>query len=157
MSADYDNIALSEEYNIFKSETKRFSKHEEENILRWIVKNKAFKLVKMDTIWMRMATLGVFDGRPWQLLKRHFHDKIIHHLNSYKGISHCDKLKLKTCIDINNQIGAEKMHPGDLIQDTDMEEESYSFPIQFQDKIKHLRKENMGSRRHESQDLTSDK
>ena len=156
MSADYDDIALSEEYNIFKSETKRFSKHEEENILGWIVKNKAFKLVKMDTIWMRMATLGVFDGRPWQLLKRHFHDKIIHHLNSYKGISHCDKLKLKTCIDINNQIGAEKMHPGDLIQDTDMEEESYSFPIQFQDKIKHLRKENMGTRRHESQDLSSD-
>ena len=156
MSADCDDIGLSEEYNIFKSETKGFSKHEEDNILGWIVKNKAFKLVKMDSIWMRMAMLEVFDGRPWQLLKRHFHDKIIHHLNGYKGISHCDKLKLKMCININNQIDAEKMHLGDLIQDTDMEDESYSFPIQFQDKIKHLRKENMGSRRHESQDLTSD-
>ena len=44
MSADYDDIALSEEYNIFKSETKRFSKHEEEYILGWIVKKQSFQV-----------------------------------------------------------------------------------------------------------------
>ena len=122
MSSDSDEDTESENSNqsserrlgfsMFRSEIRKFSRQEDDHILSWIVKYKAFHLIKMNTIWIRMATTEFFQGRPWQLLKKHFMDNILPSLAGYR-ISKCDQLKLKASM--------EDQGIGILIEDTDVE------------------------------------
>ena len=122
MSSDFDednesvNSHQSSErrfdFSMFRSGLTQFSRQEDDQILSWIVKYKAFHLIKMNTIWIRMAKTEFFEGRPWQLMKKHFMDNIFPFLNRYR-ISKCDQLKLKASM--------EDQGSGILNEDTDVE------------------------------------
>jgi len=127
MSSDFDednesvNSDQSSErrldFSIFRSGLTQFSRQEDDQILSWIVKYKAFHLIKMNTIWIRMAKTEFFEGRPWQLMKKHFMDNIFPFLTRYR-ISKCDQLKLKASM--------EDQGIGILNEDTDVEVEDSS-------------------------------
>ena len=127
MSSDFDDDNESEnsylaserrlDFSMFRLGSRQFSRQEDDQILSWIVKYKAFHLIKMNTIWIRMAKTEVFEGRPWQLMKKHFVDNIFPSLTQYR-ISKCDQLKLRASMEDEGN--------GILIEDTDVEVEDSS-------------------------------
>ena len=130
MSSDLDDDNESEksdqasgrklDFRIYSSGLRQFSRQEDDQILAWIVKYKAFHLIKMNTIWIRMAKTEVFEGRPWQLMKKHFVDNICPSLTQYR-ISKCDQLKLRASMEDEGN--------GILIKDTDVEVEDSSSDV----------------------------
>ena len=121
---------MNDEFHRFRADLAPFSRLEEEQILAWILKYKAFSLLRTDTIWMRMEKLEVFQGRPWKSLKEHFMDYIVPNLCQF-NISHREKLKIEAYMndsDVRN-----------MLEDTDIEGESDNVEVEF--KIKRFTKE----------------
>ena len=121
---------MNDEFHRFRADLAPFSRLEEEQILAWILKYKAFSLLRTDTIWMRMEKLEVFQGRPWKSLKEHFMDYIVSNLCKF-NISHREKLKIEAYMndsDVRN-----------TLEDTDIEGESDNVEVEF--KIKRFTKE----------------
>ena len=121
---------MNDEFHRFRADLAPFSRLEEEQILAWILKYKAFSLLRTDTIWMRMEKLEVFQGRPWKSLKEHFMDYIVPNLCQF-NISLREKLKIEAYMndsDVRN-----------TLEDTDIEGESDNVEVEF--KIKRFTKE----------------
>ena len=117
------------EFHKFRADLTPFSRLEEDQILAWILKYKAFSLLRADTIWMRMEKLEVFQGRPWHTLKERFMDYIVPNICQF-NISHREKLKIEVHmndVDVRN-----------VLEDTDTEGESDNLEVEF--KIKRYRK-----------------
>ena len=121
---------MNDEFHRFRADLAPFSRLEEEQILAWILKYKAFSLLRTDTIWTRMEKLEVFQGRPWKSLKEHFMDYIVPNLCKF-NISHREKLKIEAYMndsDVRN-----------TLEDTDIEGESDNVEVEF--KMKRFTKE----------------
>ena len=118
------------EFHKFRADLTPFSRLEEDQILAWILKYKAFSLLRADTIWMRMEKLEVVQGRPWNSLKEHFMEYIVPNLCQF-NISHREKLKIEAYMSDVDVIN--------VLEDTDIEGESDNLEVEF--KIKRFRKE----------------
>ena len=130
MSASEDKSPSMNDFHKFRADLTPFSRVEEDQIVAWILKYKAFRLLRTDTIWMRMEKLEVFQGRPWNSLKEHFMEYIVPNLCQF-NISHREKLKIKAYMsDVDVR---------DLLEDTDIEGESDNLEVDL--KIKRFRKE----------------
>ena len=130
MSASEDKSPSMNDFHKFRANLTPFSRVEEDQIVAWILKYKAFRLLRTDTIWMRMEKLEVFQGRPWNSLKEHFMEYIVPNLCQF-NISHREKLKIKAYMsDVDVR---------DLLEDTDIEGESDNLEVDL--KIKRFRKE----------------
>ena len=129
-SEDKSQSPLLNEFHKFRADLTPFSRLEEDQILAWILKYKAFSLLGTDTIWMRMEKLEVFQGRPWNSLKEHFMEYIVPNLCQF-NISHREKLKIEAYMSDVDVIN--------VLEDTDIEGESDNLEVEF--KIKRFRKE----------------
>ena len=129
-SEDKSQSPLLNEFHKFRADLTPFSRLEEDQILAWILKYKAFSLLRTDTIWMRMEKLEVFQGRPWNSLKEHFMEYIVPNLCQF-NISHREKLKIEAYMSDVDVIN--------VLEDTDIEGESDNLEVEY--KIKRFRKE----------------
>ena len=129
-SEDKSQSPLLNEFHKFRADLTPFSRLEEDQILAWILKYKAFSLLRTDTIWMRMEKLEVVQGRPWNSLKEHFMEYIVPNLCQF-NISHREKLKIEAYMSDVDVIN--------VLEDTDIEGESDNLEVEF--KIKRFRKE----------------
>eukprot|EP00090_Calanus_glacialis_P016457 TRINITY_DN25768_c0_g1_i1.p1 TRINITY_DN25768_c0_g1~~TRINITY_DN25768_c0_g1_i1.p1 ORF type:complete len:1107 (-),score=385.74 TRINITY_DN25768_c0_g1_i1:97-3417(-) len=74
------------EYRHHKAHKLPYCKKEQQEMVDWIVKYSAFKLVKGNLVWQRMEEAKVGRGRSWQSLKEHFRKGIIGQIHTF-GLS----------------------------------------------------------------------
>ena len=100
---------------VFKSYRIPYSKKQEQEIVNFLVKHSAYKMIKGNSIWQRMEETGVCKGdRTWQSMKEHFRKKIIHVIHSF-GLSWRQVRKFRA------PFGLDEEHESDV--DEDEEEE----------------------------------
>ena len=97
-----------------------YTQREKEQILCYIVKKRAYNLLKGNEFWIRAAArLNL--GRTWQSLKEHFRKQIYPALGSLGGVSKRHQTKIKLGYD------------GDLVESSFEEEEEESAPAEGPD------------------------
>jgi len=74
------------EYRHHKVRGMPYCKKEQQEMVDWVVKYSAFKLLKGNLVWQRMEHAGVGRGRSWQSLKEHFRKGIIGQIHTF-GLS----------------------------------------------------------------------
>ena len=61
-----------------------YSRKNQEEIVKYLVKFSAYKVVKGRAIWEKLEALKVCNGkRSWQSMKEHFRKKIIHQIHTF--------------------------------------------------------------------------
>ena len=111
----YLNNTCSREYKEFRSKRLSFSRHDDQQILEWIIKNQAFHLVQGNVIWKRMEEQNLGIDRTWKSLKDRFETHICGHLHQYK-LSRSNIWKIEKGLGI--------LEDNDMVCDTDMEDEA---------------------------------
>jgi len=71
------------EYRHYKAQKLPYCKKEQLEIVEWIVKYSAYKLLRGNMVWQRMEEVGVGRGRSWQSLKEHFRKAVINQIHTY--------------------------------------------------------------------------
>ena len=71
------------EYRHFKAQKLPYCKKEQLEIVEWIVRYTAFKLLRGKLVWQRMEEVGVGRGRSWQSLKEHFRKVVINQIHTF--------------------------------------------------------------------------
>ena len=62
---------------------KIYSRKNQEEIVKYLVRFAAYKLVKGNAIWQKMEESNVCKGRTWQSMKEHFRKKIIYRIHTF--------------------------------------------------------------------------
>ena len=66
---------------------KTYSRKNQEEIVKYLVRFAAYKMVKGNSIWQKLESLNVCKGeRTWQSMKEHFRKKVIHQIHTF-GLS----------------------------------------------------------------------
>ena len=66
---------------------KTYNRKNQEEIVKYLVRFAAYKMVKGNSIWQKLESLNVCKGeRTWQSMKEHFRKKIIHQIHTF-GLS----------------------------------------------------------------------
>ena len=64
-----------------------FSRKDQEEIVQYLVRFAAYKMVKGNSIWQKLESMNVCKGeRTWQSMKEHFRKKIIYQIHTF-GLS----------------------------------------------------------------------
>ena len=88
--SDIEDDFGEESKNSFKADYRRhkaqglaYCKNEQIKIVNWIIKYKAFKLLKGNIVWQKMEEAMVGRGVSWQSLKEHFKKVIIGQIHTF--------------------------------------------------------------------------
>jgi len=91
------------EYKHHKSQKLPYSKKEQQEVVDWIVKYSAYKLLRGNLVWKRMEYLGVGRGRSWQSLRQHFLKVVITQIHTY-GLSRSEVTKFKVGLGLLEEV-----------------------------------------------------
>merc|ERR1719319_1625503 len=96
---EHDVARADREFKMFKSARYSYSKKEQLEMLQFIFKRNAYKLLKGNVIWQRMEENDVCGGRrSWQSMKEHFRKKVMPKIQQF-GITIRQIRKLRECYD----------------------------------------------------------
>merc|ERR1719319_1534755 len=96
---EHDVARADREFKMFKSARYSYSKKEQLEMLQFIFKRKAYKLLKGNVIWQRMEENDVCGGRrTWQSMKEHFRKQVMPKIQQF-GITIRQIRKLRECYD----------------------------------------------------------
>merc|ERR1719319_881391 len=96
---EHDVARADREFKMFKSARYSYSKKEQLEMLQFIFKRKAYKLLKGNVIWQRMEENYVCEGRrTWQSMKEHFRKQVMPKIQQF-GITIRQIRKLRECYD----------------------------------------------------------
>lgn len=97
-SDDYKNKKLKNKCKTINKHTRApYSIKEDEDILKFIIKQQAFDHIKGTLFWRKMESKAICPYRTWQSMKEHFRKKIVYNLNSHKFLSDEQKKLLQNC------------------------------------------------------------
>ena len=91
------------EYRHHKAHRLPYCKKEQQEIVDWIVKYSAYKLLKGNFVWQRMEQVKVGRGRSWQSLKEHFKKVAIGQIHTF-GLTRVVMDHFKVGMGLKNEV-----------------------------------------------------